>query len=142
MTTRHHGSAHDRKKSHHAAGSASANGRMDPAIYIAYIMVGVFLILLAAMVFAIPWQHAALGYVIALALLVNYSAWKAYLGRELEGWQKPLARLPLRYAGFGASTGHPLHAAKGEPKAKLVLLVCLAISALLIAGASLLLIRN
>ncbi len=86
------------------------------------------------------WRSGLIGYIIALAFLVNLNGWRAYLGRHLSGWQQALARLPLRCVGYGTKGGRPIEAAHGAPSVQMILFVSLAASAVIILVLSYLLI--
>ncbi len=126
----------------HARGApkgGSARGRSgartpDGAIYIGLLMIGGFAIWLWSIVSpqAGTWKQGLLGYIIAIAFLVNLYTWRACRGRRLAGWQQSLARLPLRWAGYGTKEGRPLEAAKGSPRAKIMLLLSIATSIVII----------
>ncbi len=115
----------------------------DGAIYTGLVMIGIFAIALWAL-FAQgigTWKQGLIGYVIAMALLINIFTFQACRGRHLAGWQQSLARLPLRWVGFGTRQGKPLEAAHGSPRAKAMLAVSIAASVLLVALLSFWLIR-
>jgi hypothetical protein len=97
-------------------------------------MIGVFAIALWAL-FAQgtgTWKQGLIGYVIAMAILVNLFTFQAVRGRHLAGWQQSLARLPLRWVGYGTRGGKPLEAAKGSPSARAMLAVSLATSVVIV----------
>lgn len=135
-------------KKHHAKTPARpparAAGPPDGAVYIGILMIGAFGVWLWTIVVDEPdsWKHAVLGYVIAIAVLVNLYAWRVYLRKHLVPWQQSLARLVLRWAGFGTSGGRPLEAAHDSERAKAMLFVSLAASAVIIAGLGFLLYRQ
>jgi hypothetical protein len=106
----------------------------DKAIYAGFIMIGVFLTLLSFPLFDGQWRWPMLGYIALVALLINLHTFRAYLGRELAGWQKALARLPMRCVGYGTRGGKPLEAAHGQPDAKRMMLMTLVFSLVLIAA--------
>jgi len=106
----------------------------DGAAWIALLLIGAFAVALTTAAFGWPWRQAAAGYLIAVLFLVNLSAWRAYGGRELAGWQQALARLPLRFAGFGTPVGRPLGAASGDRRALTAILVAFLMSAAIAAG--------
>ena len=134
MTRSHHKSTrkgHPRK---------TRTGTADGGVYIGLLMIGVFgigLISIFSSENTDAWKHGLVGYVIALAFFVNLSAWRVCAGKELTGWRQSLARLPLRCAGFGTRGGKPLAAAHGSDRAKMMLFVSIATSALVIAGLTL-----
>ncbi len=118
----------------HRKRSAARRARRgsDLAIYGGLLLIGVFATFLSALVSWEHWQQVALGYLIAMTLLVNFYAWQACRGRRLAGWQQSLARLALRWSGFGTARGRPLEAAKGSNRAKMMLMVSIATSVVLI----------
>lgn len=133
-------------KSHARKGSSRAQAARRPAtpdgaVYIVVTMIGVFGIWLWAILVpeADSWKHGLLGYVIAILALINLYSWRVYLGRHVLGWQQSLARLVLRWAGYGTRSGRPLEAAHGSQRARMMLLVGLSASALVIAGLTVLL---
>ena len=108
-------------------------------MYIAFVLGGAFAMLLWWIADQDSWKSGLIGYVIALAFLVNLHGWRAYLGRHLSGWQQALARLPLRCVGYGTKGGRPIEAAHGAPSVQMILFVSLAASAVIILLLSLLL---
>ena len=88
------------------------------------------------------WQHATLGFVIVIAVLVNLSTWRACRGLPMVAWQAALARLPLRCVGFGTRGGRPIEAAHDSDRARMILFLSIATSAVVIAGLSFLLIPS
>jgi len=121
--------------------TAARRGANDPAIYIGFILVGAFIVFLVYLADpGISWQAVALGYCMALAVLIHLYAVSAYRGRRLETWQKSLARIPLRFAGYGRRGGKPIEASHGSPKAKMVIFVSVAVSVAILLGLSALLI--
>lgn len=105
----------------------------DRAVYIGLIMIGVFAIGLWYLIAEGTWAHGLIGYVIAIAILVNLFTFQAYRGQALAGWQQSLARLPLRWVGYGTRHGKPLEAAKGSPSARAMLAVSLAASVIIVS---------
>ena len=93
---------------------------------------GVFAVALWYLVSRETWRHGLVGYLIAIAFLVNYYAWRASSGHHLLPWQQALARLPLRWVGYGTKAGKPLDAARGSPRARTMVLVSIATSTVLI----------
>ena len=113
----------------------------DVAVYIGLLMIGLFSVALFGTLYQ-TWQVFAVGYIIAILFLINLYGWRVYLGRDLAGWQRSLARLPMRFAGFGTKHGHALSAAKGQPQARTALLVCLVISLVIVGLAAYLLVPD
>ena len=104
-------------------------------------MIGVFGVFLAVVLTNQPWQQFALGYAIALLLLMNLFGWQTYAGRHLAEWQQALAKVPLRFAGYGTKGGRPLEAAHGSAGARSALFIFLALSVVIIAAATFLIVR-
>ncbi len=104
----------------------------DGGVYIAFVIGGAFAMLLWWIADRDSWKSGLIGYLIALAFLVNLNGWRAYRGRHLSGWQQALARLPLRCVGYGAKGGRPIETAHGAPNARMILFVSLAVSAVII----------
>ncbi|MHC5027045.1 MAG: hypothetical protein ACYTGR_09845 [Planctomycetota bacterium] len=113
---------------------APKQGASDSAIYIGFAMTGIVIAFLAALLTGGRyWREIVLGYVLALAWLVNLYGWRAYFGQELSGWQQAFARIPLRAAGYGTRGGKPLEAAHGRPPAKRALLATSIVSLVVLA---------
>ena len=104
----------------------------DGGVYIAFVLGGAFAMLLWWIADPDSWRSGLIGYIIALAFLVNLYGWRAYLGRHLSGWQQSLARLPLRCVGYGTKGGRPIDAAHGAPSVQMILFVSLATSAVVV----------
>lgn len=100
----------------------------DGAVYFLFVTLGVcigFFAWLIAGGSAVPW---IVGYVLAVLWLLNMSVVKAYRGGSMAPWQKSLARLPLRPAGFGVRGGKPVEAAHGEPVVRTALITTACVS--------------
>ncbi|MEE8155407.1 MAG: hypothetical protein V3T53_10695 [Phycisphaerales bacterium] len=104
----------------------------DGGVYIAFAIGGAFAMLLWWIASPDTWRSGLIGYIIALAFLVNLNGWRAYRGRHLSGWQLALARLPLRCVGYGTKGGRPIEAAHGASSVQMILFVSLATSAVTI----------
>ena len=129
---------HKRKKSQPKIKERRAS---DRSIYFGLTLIGIFVVLLA-----IPltggqlWQELLVGYLLAIAWLVNLYTFRAWRGQALGTFQAALARLPLRCVGYGTKGGKPVEAAAKQDNAKLMLMVSIAASIVIIAVASVLLI--
>lgn len=82
------------------------------------------------------WQYGLIGYLIAVAILVNLNAFKACRGHHLSSWQQSIARLPLRCAGYGNKGGKPVEAAKGQKNALMMVFMSMAFSVAVILALS------
>lgn len=120
----------------HGHGASAGDGRParrgegigDGAVYFLFVTLGVcigFFAWLIAGGSAVPW---IVGYVLAVLWLLNMSVVKAYRGGSMAPWQKSLARLPLRPAGFGVRGGKPVEAAHGEPVVRTALITTACVS--------------
>jgi hypothetical protein len=109
-------------------------GAPDGAVYIGLIMIGAFGIWLWTIVAPGPdaWKHALLVYVILVLALINLYTWRVYFGARLANWQQSLARLSLRWAGYGTRGGRPLAAAHGSRPAGIMLMLTMATSVAII----------
>ena len=72
-----------------------------------------------------------------LARITNFGA---YRGKRMANWQQALARLPLRFAGYGTKHGKPLAAAHNAAAARKMIAISIVVSVLVLAGLALLLI--
>ncbi|MHC4811061.1 MAG: hypothetical protein ACYTEV_11955 [Planctomycetota bacterium] len=136
------GRGHGHGKGHGHGGSAGGGraarrgeGIGDGAVYFLFLTLGVcigFFAWLIAGGSAVPW---IVGYVLAVLWLLNMSVIKAYRGGSMAPWQKSLARLPLRPAGFGVRGGKPVEAAHGEPVVRTALITTACVSVAIAAVA-------
>jgi uncharacterized protein (DUF983 family) len=74
------------------------------------------------------WRWTALGYLALMAVLMNLFAFRAYRGKKLANWQAALARVPLRFAGYGTKHGKPLTAAHNAAHARSTIVLSLVLS--------------
>jgi len=131
-------------KSHHKSGSrkhtarapAPRAGAPDGAVYIGVIMIAAFAIWMWTIVAneRDAWQHALLVCTVIVLALVNLYTWRVYFGARLAPWQQSLARLSLRWAGYGTRKGRPLEAAHGSRPAKIMLILTLVTSVVVIVA--------
>jgi hypothetical protein len=103
----------------------------DRAVYITIIMVGLFILAIGFLATE-HWPWWIVGMIAAILIMINLFGWKVVAGRKLAPWQRSLAKVPLRFAGFGARCGKPLDAAKGEDSARMALYLTAAISIVII----------
>jgi hypothetical protein len=117
------------------------SARADRGIYIGFLIIGLAVVGAAFLLTTgSRWREVALGYLIAMAWLVNLYAISAYLGKPLAHWQAALARLPMRCVGYGTRHGKPLEACHGQQNAKMIIFVSVAFSVVVLVGLSFLLI--
>ncbi|MCI0363544.1 MAG: hypothetical protein L0Y44_06925 [Phycisphaerales bacterium] len=118
----------------------------DRAIYLGFLIVGIFVVILAWLFTSDSrieyWRHVAVGYLIAVAYLINFYTLRTYQAKHLENWKQALARIPLRFAGYGTKDGKPLDAAHGHREALMALLISIAVSIALLGLISFLLLRD
>lgn len=108
----------------------------DRTIYLGFTVIGGFVGFLAAVLTGgAYWKHALLAYAAIVAFFIHRSALGIYRGRhDLTGWQRALARLPLRCVGYGSEGGKPAEASHGDPKALRMILVSALLSVVVIGG--------
>jgi hypothetical protein len=132
------GKAHHKggTRKHAARAPARRRGAPDGAVYIGLVMIGAFGTWLWTIVAPGPdaWKHALLVYVCAMLVLVNLYTWRVYFGGRLANWKQSLARLSLRWAGFGTKGGRPLEAAHGSRQAKIMLILTMVTSVVIIVA--------
>jgi hypothetical protein len=107
----------------------------DRTIYAGLLLIGLFFVLLAGLVAGGEggrWWEFFVLYVIVLAWFVNLCTFMAYRGVHMANWKQAMARLPLRFAGYGTKTGKPLDAAHGKPNARTAMIICMLISVVVI----------
>jgi hypothetical protein len=130
-------------KSHHKSGSrkhpprapAPRAGAPDGAVYIGVIMIAAFAVWMWTIVSGPDsWQPALLVCTTIVLALVNLYTWRVYFGARLAPWQQSLARLSLRWAGYGTRKGRPLEAAHGSRPAKIMLILTMATSVVVIVA--------
>jgi hypothetical protein len=134
--------AHQRKhKSKKQSSGSRATRTNDAGIYIGFIVIGGFIWVLAYLLNHEKgfWGGVTLGYVIALAFLMNLYAFQAYQGKRLANWQQSLARLPLRFAGYGTKGGKALAAAHNADRARSMVILSVLVSVAIVVLASLVL---
>jgi hypothetical protein len=106
----------------------------DPAIYTGTVIIGLFIVLLGAVFTDVRyWPWFMLGYVALVAYLINIFAWQTYRGQRLVNWQQSLARIPLRFVGYGTKEGKPLEAAHDHPETLKAVQVSVAIGIIILA---------
>ncbi|MBT8485611.1 MAG: hypothetical protein HKO59_16260 [Phycisphaerales bacterium] len=126
--------ASPRKRKSHAVPARKSWAAYDRSIYLGLIIIGAAVAAFAWLVWTPQWRPITLGYIIAVAWLVNLYAVSAYQGKHLANWKQALARLPLRFAGFGSRGGKPVDAAHEQPAAKMMIFVSIAVSVLVVLG--------
>jgi hypothetical protein len=131
MSKAHHKSG---ARKHTARAPARRAGPPDGAVYIALIMIAAFAIWMWTIVAPGPdsWKHALLVCTVILLALVTLYTWRAYFGARLAPWKQSLARLSLRWAGYGTKKGRPLEAAHGSRPATIMLILTMATSVVVV----------
>ncbi|MCP3905484.1 MAG: hypothetical protein GY715_17805 [Planctomycetes bacterium] len=123
-----------KKRHRKKPGTPPAPRTRDRSIYLGLFIIGAAVALFAYLVFEGQpyWRHITLGYVIAMAWLMNVYAVSAYRGKHLANWQQALARIPLRFAGYGTKHGKPLEAAHGSVAARRAIIMSVVVSAAIV----------
>jgi len=131
--------SHRKKKS--TGRAPTGPNTSDLSIYIGLLIIGGAIALAASLLTeAENWREVALGYLVLMAILVNLYAVSAYHGKRMANWQQALARLPLRFAGFGTKHGKPLAAAHNAAAARKMISISIVVSVIVLVGLALLLI--
>ena len=116
----------------------------DRTIYAGLALIGFFVVAFGWLLFPDSgWLSAgitAVIYVAIIAYLVNIHTWHVYRGRHLGNFSQSLARIPLRFVGYGTKDGKPLEAAHDHAEARNALLMSVLVSLLIIGILALLLI--
>ena len=113
----------------------------DLSIYIGLLMIGGAIVLAALLLTeARYWREVALGYLVLMAFFINLYALGAYHGKRMANWQQALARLPLRFAGYGTKRGKPLTAAHNAAAARKMIAISIILSVIILIGLAFLLI--
>ena len=106
----------------------------DRAIYGLTILVGFFFTVIASLLLEGHWREPLFIYIVGLAYLITATTWAIYRGRHLPNWQQAMARIPLRFAGYGTPQGKPLEAAHDQPNTRSAFLASAVISILIVIG--------
>jgi len=118
----------------HPRGTPRREGIGDGAVYFLFVFLGLSFSLFAWLIAggsALPW---IVGYTLAVLWLLNMAVVSAYRGGRMKPWQKSLARLPLRPAGYGVRGGKPIEAAHGEPQVRSAMIATVCVSLAIAAG--------
>ena len=127
---RHQHSRHGEQRSKPATQPMSSR-----AVYLGALIVGFFIVMLGWLLSEGSfWRQVALGYLALLILNINFSGWDIVRGKHIAGWKQALAKIPLRFAGYGTKDGKPLETAHDQPAAKKAMVLCGVISVLAVAA--------
>lgn len=137
MTSKRTGKHQQRKSS--GGPAATAPRIADYQIYVGLLLILALAVFFTFLVVGGHLGPIVFGYTIGLAVLINLSAYRACAGRALAPWQQALARIPLRFAGYGTKHGRPLAAAHDAPAARRALLASIIVSLIILAGLAVLL---
>jgi hypothetical protein len=126
-------SAKSQRKKKAPARRPTGSTTSDLSIYIGLLIIGGAVVIGAYLLTTGGhWREVALAYLVLMAFLVNLYAFGAYQGKRLANWQQALARLPLRWVGYGTKRGKPLTAAHDAPAARKMLIVSIIVSVLIL----------
>jgi hypothetical protein len=112
----------------------------DKVIYSGLALIGFFVCAIGSIIFEEQWRWMAVGYVALIAYLVNINVWHVYRGRHLGNLPSSLARIPLRFVGYGSKGGKPLEAAHDHASTLKAFFVSVIVSLLMVAVVALLLV--
>jgi hypothetical protein len=134
-------SAKSHRKKKAPARRETGSTTSDLSIYIGLIMIGGAIVIGASLLTeGQHWREVALAYLILMAFLVNLYAFGAYQGKRMANWQQAMARLSLRWAGYGTKHGKPLTAAHNARAARKMFIISLVVSVLILIALAFLLI--
>jgi hypothetical protein len=102
----------------------------DRTYYIGLAVIGVFAVfLIYVLTEGSFWWEPVAAYLAIVAFQVNLQAIRVYHGKVPKaGWQRALARLPLRCVGYGNAGAHPIEAAHGDRKVRNVIIASIVFS--------------
>lgn len=124
-----------KKKSKKSSGSKSGPRQAsDRDIYFVVLIVGAFGLMLWWVASRDTVMYAGLGYLLTVAFYVNHSAMLAWKGQSMPHWRTAMARLPLRFAGYGRKGGKPLEAAHDQPDAGRTIVISTIVSLVVLIG--------
>lgn len=108
----------------------------DRGVYATILMVGAFGLFLWFLISADTFPHAVVGYVLCVLGMTTFFTWKACRGIELSMWQRALAKVPLRFVGYGTKGGKPVTAAHSQQDAMMAFYLTLALSVVIVLALS------
>lgn len=111
----------------------------DRAIYGGVILIGFFFTILGWMLMDAHWREPLIIYIAAMAYIIVLATFAVYRGKHIPNWQQALARIPLRFVGYGTKDGKPLEAAHGQANTRNALLMSMIVSLAVVGGLVLLL---
>jgi hypothetical protein len=115
----------------------------DKAIYLGAVLVGFFAVMLAALFMGLHfWPVLSVAYLALVAYVISYDTWQIYRGKHLANWHQAMAKLPLRFVGYGTRQGKPLEAAHDHPEVFKALSIFVVVSLIVLAGLGYLAIRS
>jgi hypothetical protein len=130
-----------KKRNAHVRTKPAPRPMSDRGVYLGLTIVGLFAVLLASLFFGVEyWGVVALGYIAAVAYLINFYTFQVYRGKHLDNWQQSLARIPLSFVGYGTKGGKPLEAAHDHDETKKALGLSVVVSLALLVILSFLMI--
>lgn len=101
----------------------------EKAIYGGVVVIGFFAVMIAVLFTQMEyWALFSVGYLAVIAYLIHINVWHVYRARHLADWQQALAKIPLRFVGYGTKDGKPLEAAHDHPETLRAFIVSLLIS--------------
>ena len=111
----------------------------DRTIYSGILLIGFFFVALASLFFEGHWREPLVLYIAVIAYLLVTATLSIYRGKHIPNWQQALARIPLRFVGFGTKEGRPLEAAHDQPATRKAFIVALLVSIVVVVALGLLL---
>lgn len=107
----------------------------ERAIYMGAVIVGFFAVMLASLFMGLEyWPVLSVAYLALIAYIIAFGAWQVYRGKHLAHWHQAMAKLPLRFVGYGTKEGRPLDAAHDHPEVFKALSIFVIVSLIILAG--------
>jgi hypothetical protein len=107
----------------------------ERAIYLGVLVVGFFSVMLASLFMGLQnWPILSVVYLALIAYIIAFDTWLVYRGKHLSNWHQAMAKLPLRFVGYGTKEGKPLDAAHDHPEVFRALMIFVVASVVVLAG--------
>ena len=127
MRTKKKQARHERKV-HSKARTKPLQVTSDRAIYIGAIVIGFFFTVIAGLLLDSHWREPLIIYVAGVSYLTVLATFAIYRGKHIPNWQQAMAKIPLRFVGYGKKGGKPLETAHGQANTRNALLMCMVVS--------------
>jgi hypothetical protein len=106
----------------------------DRAIYAGVILIGFFFTAIVWLLMDAHWREPVILYVAGVAYFIVLAAFAIYRGKHIPNWQQAMAKIPLRFVGYGTKNGKPLEAAHGQDNTRNAVLVSMIVALVVVGG--------